>query len=92
MENIKVKEEEQTTNGWKFLVKIGSEGNEIEYVVILDKAYWKELTSSHCTPEELVKKSFEFLLDRESKESILKEFNLRDISKYFPEYEDAIRI
>lgn len=91
MEDIKVEEEKQTADGWEFSVKIGSEGDEIEYVVVLDKEYWKELTNDHCTPRELVKKSFKFLLDREPKESILKEFNFRDISKYFPKYEDEIR-
>jgi len=43
-------------------------------------------------PEELVKKSFEFLLAREPKESILREFNLREIAKYFPEYESEIKV
>ena len=34
----------------------------------------------------LIKKSFEFLLERESNESILREFNLETIETYFPEY------
>jgi hypothetical protein len=42
------------------------------------------------TPEELVRRSFEFLLDRESKESILREFDLSVIQRYFPEYDQAM--
>ena len=35
---------------------------------------------------ELVKRSFEFLLARESNSSILREFDLATIEQYFPEY------
>jgi hypothetical protein len=42
------------------------------------------------TLEELVRESFRFLLDREPKESILQEFKLSVISRYFPDYERMI--
>jgi hypothetical protein len=42
------------------------------------------------TPEELLRRSFEFLLQRESKESILREFDLSVIQRYFPEYDQAM--
>jgi hypothetical protein len=41
--------------------------------------------------EELVRKSFEFLLERESNASILPSFDLPVIGHYFPEYENTIR-
>ena len=37
--------------------------------------------------EELVQRSFEFLLEREPNTSILRRFDLPVIGKYFPEYE-----
>lgn len=40
--------------------------------------------------EDLVRASFEFLLEREPKESILRVFDLPVISRYFPEYETEI--
>jgi hypothetical protein len=40
-------------------------------------------------PDELVRDSFDFLLARESKESILKDFDLSLIHRYFPEYDGA---
>jgi len=40
--------------------------------------------------EELVRDSFRFLLEREPKESILREFKLSVITRYFPDYERAI--
>ncbi len=90
MKNIKIKKEEQTENGWNFLVEVGDNEDKIEYSVTLDKEYYQKLTDGKHTPAELVEKSFEFLLARELKESILREFNLRVISNYFPEYEDEI--
>jgi hypothetical protein len=36
---------------------------------------------------EVVRRSFEFLLEREPVSSILSRFSLDDISRYFPEYE-----
>ena len=39
--------------------------------------------------EELVRDSFAFLIAREPKESILKEFDLAVIRRYFPDYDGA---
>jgi hypothetical protein len=44
-----------------------------------------------ATAERLVEASFEFLLEREPKESILRSFHLSDIEHYFPEYPKQIR-
>jgi len=40
--------------------------------------------------EELLAKSFEFLLEREPNTSILSSFDLPVIGRYFPEYEQEI--
>jgi hypothetical protein len=42
------------------------------------------------TPEQLLEASFAFLLERESKESILRKFELPVIERYFPGYPRAI--
>ena len=44
-----------------------------------------------ATPERLIRASFEFLLEREPKESILTSFALPVIERYFPEYPGEIR-
>jgi hypothetical protein len=41
-------------------------------------------------PERLIEASFEFLLEREPKESILARFELPVIERYFPEYRRAM--
>jgi hypothetical protein len=40
---------------------------------------------------DLVKRSFEFLLAREPNTSILREFDLSTIERYFPDYPQRIR-
>jgi hypothetical protein len=40
---------------------------------------------------DLVRRSFEFLLAREANTSILREFDLSTIERYFPEYAREIR-
>ncbi len=74
-------------NQQEFTVKV----EEKEYNVGLDDEYWQDLTEGKITKEELIKKSFEFLLEREAKESILPRFNLRIINQYFPEFKEEIR-
>jgi hypothetical protein len=41
--------------------------------------------------EQLVRRSFDFLLEREPNTSILREFSLSTIESYFPEYAAKIR-
>jgi len=40
---------------------------------------------------DLLRRSFEFLLDRESNTSILREFDLSTIERYYPEYTAAMQ-
>jgi hypothetical protein len=64
---------------------------ETHHQVTLGKADHQRLAGDEATPEELVRESFRFLLERESKESILRSFNLTVIGRYFPEYEREIK-
>jgi len=86
MEKIVVEQKEERGDGWIFDVEV--EG--ATYVVTVPKEYWQKITGSKEEPESLVRRSLEFLLAREPKESILKEFELPVIQKYFPEYESKI--
>ena len=78
-------------NGWLCQVTIAEGGSETRHSVTLTRADFQRLTTSSGTPQALVRRSFEFLLTREGKESILKSFALPDIARYFPEYEREIR-
>jgi hypothetical protein len=46
---------------------------------------------SRSDVEDLVRRSFEFLLEREPASSILRQFDLSVIQGYFPEYERLFR-
>ena len=78
-------------NEHEFSVTIKERTSKTEHIVRLDEEYFQNLTNRKITKEELIKRSFEFLLKRESKESILSEFNLSIIKNYFPEYEEKIK-
>ncbi len=41
-------------------------------------------------PEEFIRACFDFLLEREPKESILRSFDVSQIATYFPEFEAEI--
>lgn len=74
----------------KFEVNV-IEAVETNHVVTLNDDYHKELTGGNITKEELIRISFKFLLVRESNSMILKEFDLSEIEKYFPEFNAEIK-
>lgn len=51
---------------------------------------FKRLRGGHRSPEEFIRACFEFLLEREPKESILPTFDVGAIGTYFPEFEQVI--
>ena len=83
--------EKKKDEGWLFKVEIDEGGSKSSHSVELFKKDYERLTDTKIEPKELIEKSFDFLLRRESKESILNSFNLMDIARYFPEYENEIK-
>jgi hypothetical protein len=61
------------------------------HMVTVQADYAQKLTNGRISNNELLKKSFEFLLQRESNTSILRSFDLSVISRYFPEFEQQIK-
>jgi hypothetical protein len=75
----------------KFRVRVIEGGSESTHDVTVSPGQLAKLAGDKIQPEELVRRSFEFLLERESKESILTRFDLSVISRYFQEYEREIK-
>lgn len=78
----------------KYIFEVGvhEADSETKHKVTVSESDYGEITNGKIAPQELVRKSFDFLLSREPKESILRQFDLMDISVYFPEYkEEAAR-
>ena len=91
IDEMRVTEEGQRENGWTFLVELGHGDGLSEYVIDVDREYWTRLTNRRIEPDELVTITFKFLLDKKSKELILKKFNLADVADSFPAYENEIK-
>jgi hypothetical protein len=83
---IEVQKQDENT----FLVKVTEGGGSSSHTVTLTDEYYQKLSGGKVDKETLIERSFEFLLERESKESILGRFELPVISRYFPEYEKTI--
>lgn len=77
-------------DGDRFRVTVSDAGGSTVHTVTVDPVYYQQLTGGAVAPEELVRRSFEFLLEREPKESILRSFALSVISRYFADYETDI--
>jgi hypothetical protein len=82
-------------------IRVSHEGGAIYTVTVDDGrgvtthevAVWPSDVARYApdaTPEALLEASFEFLLEREPKEAILRRFDLPVIERYFPEYGDRI--
>jgi hypothetical protein len=74
-----------------FRVRVIEVASETAHQVTLDPKDYAKLAGATVEPEKLIRKSFEFLLEREPKESILSRFDLSVIGRYFPEYEREIK-
>lgn len=74
-----------------FNVTVNKSGTTQHKVAVSDD-YHQKLTKGQISKEDLVKRSFEFLLERESNTSILRSFDLPVINQYFPEYERTIGV
>lgn len=74
----------------QYTVTVSEGGAETTHQVELDDSYYGKISDGSVSKEELIRRSFEFLLAREPKESILGRFHLSVIARYFPEYESKI--
>ena len=65
-------------------------GVETTHRVRMSQAYYRQLCGGRVTHEWVIAQSFRFLLEREPNTSILREFDLPTIGRYFPEFEADI--
>jgi hypothetical protein len=79
--------------GWRCAVTVGDDRDTSRHEVTVSTADAVELAAAddELGVERLVEESFDFLLEREPKESILSAFDIRVIGRYFPDYEHEIR-
>jgi len=75
----------------RFHVRVtDDDGSASEHDVTLSRADHERLGSGYPRPESFIRACFEFLLQRESKESILRSFDISQIATYFHEFDAEI--
>ena len=79
-----------TDGGWKCTVTVGDDAGATEHEVRVDRDTLDDLAPG-ATPDELVRTSFDFLLEREPRESIMRSFELPIIGRFFADYRDEVR-
>jgi len=88
-QKIKILELESEPN-WIFEVTVEGKGTSTSHRASMTKKFYKKLKTDSA-PEKVVARSFRFLLTKESKESILSEFDISVISTYFPDYLESLK-
>jgi hypothetical protein len=88
---VAAKIEVERTGDGEFRVHVTEGGSETTHRVTVKPADYQRLTDGKIDEATLVRRSFEFLLENESKESILPRFDLSVISRYFPRFEGKIK-
>ena len=79
-----------TAEGFACDVIVGTDPAATRHSVLVSRAELAHLAPGHYDPQELVAASFAYLLEREPRESILRQFELPVIERYFPGYEAQI--
>ena len=74
-----------------FEVTVHSKTKSIHSVTVSDE-YANKLVADKFTKNQLVQFSFEFLLEREPNTSILKSFDLHEITNFFPEFQSSVKV
>lgn len=74
-----------------FRVRLEQGDTTTSYRVHVPAALLEELGLADVERERVIRESFAFLLEREPPSSILGEFSLDVIRRYFPEYYDELR-
>ena len=82
---------EPADEGWRCTVRVGDDAAATDHEVAVSADTLASLAPGATDPEALVRASFEFLLTREPRESILSRFDLMVIRRYFPDWEGEIR-
>jgi hypothetical protein len=76
-------------DGWTCDVVVGEDPAATRHRVTVRRADLDRLAPG-STPDRLVEASFGFLLEREPRTSILREFDVTEIGRYFSEYAAVI--
>lgn len=75
----------------EFKVTVKEKFGETNHQVTMDRSTYLKLTDGKVSEDRCIFAAFEFLLEREPKESILTEFDISLISSFFPSFESDLK-
>jgi len=87
--NIKIRQT-RIEPSFNFDVIVEEENTSTQHLVSMSKEFYNSLDTKK-TALDVVRTIFEFLLDRETKEQILREFDVTVVSHYYPEFKEKLK-
>jgi hypothetical protein len=92
MEEIVIDRTSEDEEGFEFRVCVIDGTDRTVHDVSLTRVDYEGFDFAAKSPERIVELCFGFLLEREPKESIHSQFELRALPEIFPEFRDEVRL
>ena len=73
-----------------FEVRVAGDSSETTHEVTVARADFERLGRGDETEAQFIRRCFEFLLEREPNEAIMRTFDVSVIKTYFPDFEEEI--
>jgi hypothetical protein len=89
--NIEVQGVGEEEGRKRFVVTVSKAGDTSTHHVTLSREDYERWGTNDSDPTGFIRRCFEFLLEREPKESILSRFDVSVIRRYFPEFDREIQ-
>jgi hypothetical protein len=90
MAEIAVDAGTQDAERLSFRVTVAGESSETTHEVTVARADLERLARKDETGTQFIRRCFEFLLEREPNEAIMRTFDVSVIKTYFPDFEEEI--
>ena len=74
-----------------YKVKVETSDGLTVHTVTLEEYYFDRIADGLLTPEAFIIESFHFMLEKESNTCILPDFEISDIARYYPNFEEDIQ-
>jgi len=91
MTDIKITCTQRISGTWSCTVEVHEDYKKTTHLVTVTAADIERLSGGRASVEDLLRRTFAFLLAREKKENILRHFPIMAANDYFPEFEKEIR-
>jgi hypothetical protein len=73
-----------------YQVTVKDDGSETQHKVSINRTDLIRITGGHQNADDIIKKSFDYMLQKVKKEKIPKQLDFTAIGRYFPEFEEEI--